>query len=230
MFIIGGATYEEAAKVAALNASADGTCPRVLLGGTHIHNSKSCVAGCVGAVAGGCVLMSRSSCVLVCTAAASWRKLRRHCRSRSRCLDWCVWALSGGVHKSCYCFSATVLHVWGVLFAPQEYALPRPLSHELSEMHTLVCCGTARGRRRCCPNRCKMRVLHRGALVRQQLRRLGRTQYAAQPATSHSPYTTHISTRNRRRHINTLPRACAAPPARVRPLSPSLRHVRSCRR
>jgi hypothetical protein len=41
VFIIGGVTYEEAAKVAALNAT-EGH-PRVILGGTMVLNSKKCV-------------------------------------------------------------------------------------------------------------------------------------------------------------------------------------------
>ena len=39
IFIVGGATYEEAKMVAQVNASSPGV--RVVLGGTHIHNSTT---------------------------------------------------------------------------------------------------------------------------------------------------------------------------------------------
>ena len=39
MFVVGGATYEEAKMVAQINASSPGM--RVVLGGTTVHNSAS---------------------------------------------------------------------------------------------------------------------------------------------------------------------------------------------
>lgn len=39
VFIVGGATYEEAAKIAAINAQSGGAV-RIVLGGTIIHNSS----------------------------------------------------------------------------------------------------------------------------------------------------------------------------------------------
>ncbi len=43
VFIVGGATYQEAAIIANLNATSQGT--HFVLGGTTIHNSKSFVKG-----------------------------------------------------------------------------------------------------------------------------------------------------------------------------------------
>lgn len=46
VFIVGGATYEEALKVAMMNAEAKGNSalPRIILGSTAVHNSKSFLA------------------------------------------------------------------------------------------------------------------------------------------------------------------------------------------
>ena len=44
VFIMGGVTFEEAAKISELNAATETTGMRVLLGGTCVHNSKSFLA------------------------------------------------------------------------------------------------------------------------------------------------------------------------------------------
>ena len=71
IFIIGGATYEEARTVAMLNqepASGSTGGARLLLGGTCVHNSMRCALATIDAS-----LFNSDSNVVYCFFVASWR-------------------------------------------------------------------------------------------------------------------------------------------------------------